>query len=144
MTQDLFSAIRILIVDDFEAWRKHVRLQLQARPEWQVIDEVSDGAEAVRIADELKPDLILLDIGLPILNGIEAAQRIQQLSPNSKIIFLAADNSLDIVQEVLSTGVQGYVHKAHAQSELLPAIDAVLQGKPFLTKLLRNLQYPYG
>lgn len=131
-------------MDDFEDWRKHVRLQLQARPEWQVICEVSDGVEAVRMAEELKPDLILLDIGLPILNGIEAARRIQQLSPHSKIIFLTAHTSLDIVKEVLSTGVQGYVYKAHAQSELLPAIDAVLQGKQFLTKLLKNLQYPYG
>lgn len=138
------SPIRILVVDDFKAWRRHVGLLLQARPAWQVIAEALDGSEAVQKAKELKPDVILLDIGLPILNGIEAARRIQQLSPNSKIIFLAADNSLDIVQEVLSTGVQGYVQKAHAQSDLLPAIDAVLQGKQFLTKLLRNLQWPYG
>jgi DNA-binding NarL/FixJ family response regulator len=96
------------------------------------------------MAEELKPDLILLDIGLPKLNGIEAARRIQQLSSNSKIVFLAIDNSLDIVQEALSTGVQGYVHKARVQSDLLPAIDAVLQGKQFLTNVLKNLQYPYG
>ena len=92
----------------------------------------------------MKPDVIVLDIGLPKLNGIEAARRIQQLSPDSKIVFLAADNSLDIVQEALSMGVQGYVHKARAQSELLPAIDAVLQGKQFLTNALKHLQYPYG
>jgi DNA-binding NarL/FixJ family response regulator len=98
------------LVDDYENWRKQVRLQLQARPEWQDIYEVSDGLEAVRMAEELKPDLILLDIGLPKLNGIEAARRIQQLSPNSKIVFSSADNSLDIVQEALSTGVQGYVY----------------------------------
>ena len=96
------------------------------------------------MAEELKPDVIVLDIGLPKLNGIEAARRIQQLSPDSKIVFLAADNSLDIVQEALSTGVRGYVHKARAQSELLPAIDAVLQGKQFLTNALKHLQYPYG
>jgi DNA-binding NarL/FixJ family response regulator len=138
------SSIRILLVDDYEEWRTQVRLLLQARPEWQVIREVSDGSEAVRMAEELKPDLILLDIGLPKLNGIEAARRIQQLSPNSKIVFLAADNSLDMVQEALSTGVQGYVYKARVQSELLPAIDAVLQGKQFLTNVLKHLQYPYG
>jgi DNA-binding NarL/FixJ family response regulator len=138
------SSIRILLVDDYEEWRTQVRLLLQARPEWQVIREVSDGSEAVRMAEELKPDLILLDIGLPKLNGIEAARRTQQLSPNSKIVFLAADNSLDMVQEALSTGVQGYVYKARVQSELLPAIDAVLHGKQFLTNVLKNLQYPYG
>ena len=142
--ENLQSSVRILVVDDFEDWRKQVRLQLQTRPEWQVICEISDGAEAVRLAEELKPDLILLDIGLPKLNGIEAARRIRQLSPNSKIVFLTADSSLDIVQEALSTGVQGYVYKGRAQCDLLPAIDAVLQGEQFLTHALKYLQYPYG
>ena len=96
--------IRILIVDDYENWRRQVRLLLQARPEWQVICEASDGSEAVQKAEELKPDLILLDIGLPTLNGIEVARRIRQLSPNSKIVFLSQDNSLDVVQVALSTG----------------------------------------
>lgn len=123
--------IRILVVDDVEDWRSQVRMLLRRRPEWQVIAEASDGLVAVQKADELKPDLVLFDIGLPKLNGIEAARRMQQLSPNSKIAFLALDTSLDIVQEGLSTGVQGYVPKARAQSDLLPAIDAVLQGKQF-------------
>jgi DNA-binding NarL/FixJ family response regulator len=124
------DTITILVVDDYNEWRRTVCQLLEGRPESQsqVIYEVSDGAEAVRMAEELKPDLILLDIGLPILNGIEAARRIQQLSPNSKIIFLSADNSLDIVQEALSTGVQGYVYKAQAQNELLRVIDAVMNG----------------
>jgi DNA-binding NarL/FixJ family response regulator len=138
------SSVSILLVDDFEDWRKQVRSQLQARPEWQVICEVSDGAEAVRMAEESKPDIILLDIGLPKLNGIEAARRIQKLSPNSKIVFLTTDNALDIVQEALSTGVQGYVYKGRAQCDLLPAIDAVLQGDQFLADALKYLQYPYG
>ncbi len=91
-------SIRILIVDDFEDWRRKVRQLLQERPELQVICEVSDGLEAVQKADELKPDLILLDIGLPKLNGIEAARRIRQLSPSSKIINLSQDNSLEGVR----------------------------------------------
>jgi DNA-binding NarL/FixJ family response regulator len=125
-------SIRILVVDDFKDWRDQVRLLLQARPECQVICEVSDGSEAVQKARELKPDLILLDIGLPKLNGIEAARRIRQLSPNSKIVFLSQENSPDIVEEALSVGAHGYVHKSRAQSDLQPAIDAVLRGEQFV------------
>ena len=101
------SLIRILIVDDFEDWRRQVHSLLQARPEWQVIAEASDGSEAVQKAEELKPDLILLDIGLPKLNGIEAARQIRQRSPSSKIIFLSQNNDLDVVQAALSTGASG-------------------------------------
>ena len=103
------------------------------RPEWQIICEASDGSEAVQKAEELKPDLVLLDIGLPKLNGIEVARQVRQLSPNSKILFLSTDNSPDVVQAALSTGAHGYVYKARAQSDLLPAIDAVLRGKQFVS-----------
>jgi DNA-binding NarL/FixJ family response regulator len=99
--------IKVLIVDDCEDWRRTVRESVQELPELQIICEVSDGIEAVQKADELKPDVIVLDIGLPKLNGIEAAQRIRQLSPSSKIIFLSQDNSLDVVEVALSTGAQG-------------------------------------
>ena len=91
---NLLPPIRVLVVDDHKEWRNLVRLLLQLRPDWQVICEVSDGLEAVQKAGELRPDLILLDIGLPKLNGIEAARRIRQLSPNSKIVFVSMDNSL--------------------------------------------------
>jgi DNA-binding NarL/FixJ family response regulator len=119
--------IKVLIVDDYEDWRRTVRELLQECPELQVIWEASDGLEAIRMAEELKPDLILLDIGLPKLNGIEAARQIRQLSPNSKIIFLSQDNSPDVMQEALSTGASDFVHKARAQSDLLPAINAALR-----------------
>jgi DNA-binding NarL/FixJ family response regulator len=130
--------IRVLVVDDYEDWRNQVRSLLQERPEWQIICEVSDGLEAVQRAEELKPDVILLDIGLPNVNGIEAARRIRQLSPNSKIIFLSQDNSADVVQVALSTGAGGYVYKALSQSDLLPAIDAVLRGEQFVSSNLRG------
>jgi FixJ family two-component response regulator len=83
----------------------------------------------------LGPDLILLDIGLPKVNGIEAARQIRQHSPNSKIVFLSVDDTLDVVQEALSTGAQGYVYKARAQSDLLPAIDAVLRDEQFISSM---------
>jgi DNA-binding NarL/FixJ family response regulator len=137
----LSSSIRILIADDYEGWRRQVRLLFQERPEWQVIAEALDGSEAVQKAEELKPDLILLDIGLPRLNGIEAARRIQQLSPGSKIIFLSLHNSLDVVQAALSTGARGYVRKTEAQSELLPAVDAVLRGKQYVSSSLEGYEF---
>jgi DNA-binding NarL/FixJ family response regulator len=114
---------------------------LQARPEWQVISEAPDGLEAVQIAQDLKPEIILLDVGLPKLNGIEAARRIRQLSPNSKIMFLSMNNSPDVVQAALSTGALGYVCKTDVKRELLPAMDAVLRGKQFISSSLRDHQF---
>jgi DNA-binding NarL/FixJ family response regulator len=132
------SPIRILVVDDYKEWRHRVILFLQERPEWQVICEASDGSGAVQKAEELKPDLVLLDIGLPKLNGIEVARQLRQLSSNSKILFLSTDDSPDVVQVALSTGAHGYVYKARAHSDLLPAIDAVLRGQQFVSTLLRS------
>ena len=103
------------------------------RPEFQVIGEASDGSEAVERAEELKPDLIVLDIGLPKLNGIEAARRIRQHSLGSKIIFLSLYHSPHVVQAALSTGALGYVRKTDALRELLLAVETVLQGKQFVS-----------
>jgi CheY-like chemotaxis protein len=115
-----------------------VRWLLQGRPEWQIIAEAADGAEAVQKAEELKPDLILLDISLPNLNGIEAALRIGRLSPGSKILFLSQNHDLDVVKAALSTSALGYVLKTHAQSELVPAVDAALRGKQFVSGSLEG------
>jgi CheY-like chemotaxis protein len=137
-TENPLPSIRILVVEDHKDWRNLVRLLFQVRPEWQIIFEASDGSEAVQKAKELTPDLILLDIGLPKLNGIEAARQIRQHSPNSKIVFLSADDSADVVQAALSTGAQGYVHKSRAQSDVLPAIDAALRGIRFISSTLKG------
>ena len=104
---------------------------LQPRPDCQVIAEASDGLEAVQKAEDLKPDLVLLDIGLPKLDGIEAARQIRQRSPSSKIVFLSQNNDLDVVRAALGTGALGYVRKIDAGRELLPAVDAVLRGEQF-------------
>jgi DNA-binding NarL/FixJ family response regulator len=127
------ASIRILITDDYTDWRRQVRLLLQARPEWQVISEASDGLEAVGKAQDLKPEIILLDIGLPKLNGIEAARQMRRVSPSSKIIFLSQNNDLDIVRAALGTGALGYVRKIDARRELLSAVDAVLRGEQFIS-----------
>ena len=122
-------SIRILVVDDFEQWRQQVRSILETRPELCVIAEVADGLKAVQEAKELKPDLILLDIGLPNLDGLEAASRIRQVAPDAAIIFLTQNSDEETVQAAFRTGAQGYVLKAKASSELLPAIEQVLRNK---------------
>jgi DNA-binding NarL/FixJ family response regulator len=134
----LLLSIRVLLVDDRTDWRKKIRWLLQERPELQIIFEASDGIEAVQKARELKPDLILVDIGLPKLNGIEAVRQIGQHSPNSKIVFVSMETSADIVRAALSVGARGYVYKAGVQSDLLPAIDAVLRGMHFVPSILRS------
>jgi DNA-binding NarL/FixJ family response regulator len=131
---------RILVADDFKDWRRKIRLLLQTRPELQIICEVANGSKAVEKAEELKPDLILLDIGLPVLNGIEAARQIRHVSPTSKIIFLSQQKSLDVVQEALGTGARAYVYKADAQSELVSAVDALLLGKQFVSRTLNKFR----
>jgi DNA-binding NarL/FixJ family response regulator len=125
------SVIRVLIVEDFQPFREFVCSTLGKRPELKVIAEVSDGLEAVQKAVELKPDLILLDIGLPTMNGIEAARRIRTLVPNAKIIFLSQEASAYVIEDAFCTGALAYVQKANARRQLLAAIDAVILGQRF-------------
>jgi len=130
------SRIRTLIVDDYEPWRRFARSTLQSQPEVQIVGEDSDGLEAVRDAERLQPDLILLDIGLPGLNGIEAARQIRKLSPKSIVLFVSQQFSKDLVQAALDAGAAGYVLKADAGSELLRGVQAVLRGKTFVSRSL--------
>lgn len=125
--------IRVLLVDDYGPWRRFVRSIVQAELGLEVIDEASDGLEAVQKADQLQPDLILLDIGLPKLSGIEAARRIRLRSPQSIILFFSENHSSDIVEEALRRGGLGYVLKSDGARELLPAVEAVLEGKQFVS-----------
>jgi DNA-binding NarL/FixJ family response regulator len=127
------SPIRVLVVEDYEPWRRFVSTTLQSQPKLQVIGVAVDGLEAVQKAEELQPDLIVLDIGLPSLDGIEAARRIRKLSPESKILFISQESSADVVQETLALGALGYVVKAHAAIELLAAVNAVLDGRQFIS-----------
>jgi DNA-binding NarL/FixJ family response regulator len=128
-------AMRILLVDDFEPWRRFACSTVQTEPELKVICEVSDGQAAIHKARELKPDLILLDIGLPKLNGIAAAREIRKSAPGSKILFLSQESSADVMREALTVG-EGFLVKADAYLELLPAIKAIiLDGRLFASRL---------
>jgi DNA-binding NarL/FixJ family response regulator len=127
------SSVRILVVDDSERWHRFAVSTLRKEPGLQVVGEASDGLEAFQKAVELEPDLILLDIRLPSLNGIEAARRIREIVPEAKIIFWSEESSVDMVQEAMSLGAWGYVFKTMAAIELLTAVETVLSGSKFVS-----------
>ena len=133
MLVQLTLPIRILVVDDFEPYRRFICSMIQQRPDLTVLAEVQDGLEAVRQAGLLQPDLILLDVGLPLLNGIEAARQIVKVTSTARIIFLTQESSAEVVHEALALGAWGYVIKAQAGTELLAAVDAVAQGNTFVS-----------
>ena len=118
--------LRILVVDDFKPWRDTACEIIEVQPELQVIAQAEDGEEAVQLATDLKPDLVVLDIGLPKLNGLTAAARIFEASPGTKIVFFSQDNDPDIVRTARNIGASGFVHKLKANTDLLSAITAAL------------------
>ncbi len=125
------AAVRTFIVDDSRAWRRAVCALLCDHLDVVVICESADGLDAVRKSEELQPDLVLLDIGLPNLNGLEAARQIREVSPGSRILFLTSYDSPEFLQEALSIGALGFVVKSHAARDLLSAVRAVLQDEQF-------------
>ena len=128
------QVLQILIVEDFEPFRNFVASLLrEGKSGLPVLCQVGDGLQAVKRAQELSPDLILLDIGLPGLNGIEAARQILKIIPQSKIVFLTQETTAEVVREALNVGACGYVVKSQAGSELLGAIEAVLHGRRFIS-----------
>jgi DNA-binding NarL/FixJ family response regulator len=133
------STIRVLVVDDYEPFRRFLCARLGERQDIQVIGEASDGLSAIRKAEELQPDLIVLDIGLPALNGIEVGRRIRRLCPDCKILFVSQESFVEVVQEAFKLGASAYVVKAHAGTELSAAMEAICQGRRFVSKRLLSL-----
>lgn len=127
------SIVRILLVEDFEPLRNLMRVILEQNPELRIVAQAADGLEAVQMAADLKPDLILLDVGLPLLNGFDAARLIRKLAPDSKIIFVSQDFSASLAKDVASLGAFGCVAKTRAASDLLPAIAAAMLGNTFFS-----------
>jgi len=132
------STIRVLVVDDFEPFRRIVCRTLGGMRDIQVIGEASDGSNAIGQAEELQPDMIVLDIGLAALNGIEVARRIRKLCPDCKILFLTQESSVEVAQETFELGASAYIVKAHAGSELSAAVEAVRRGRRFVSKGLSS------
>src|SRR5262249_5894883 len=130
------SIIRVLVVDDYEKWRSFARATIEKQDGLEVIGEISDGLQALQQAQQLQPELIIVDIGIPTINGIEVARRIRESTSKAKILFLTENRSPEIAEKALSTGANGYVVKSDAGRELLPAIKAVLEGKRFISKSL--------
>ena len=129
----MLHASRVLVVEDYEPFRRMLTRTLAGVPGLQIVGEVSDGLEATQQAERLQPDLILLDIGLPTLDGIAAARRIHKSIPECKILFVSQESSADVAQEAFNSGAQGYVVKGQAGSELLAALEAVRQGRQFIS-----------
>lgn len=127
----------VLVVDDHARWRDTMCSMVKDGADCQLICEAEDGIEAIQMATELKPRLILLDLDLPGLNGIEVARQIARFSPDSAILFASMNNYSEVMSEALSTGARGYLLKADAGIELWPAIQAVLQNQQYLSRSLR-------
>jgi DNA-binding NarL/FixJ family response regulator len=127
------GCFRILVADDHELVRRGIRVLLENHPGWEVSAEAKDGREAVERANELKPDLVLMDIGMPNLNGIDAARQILADSPATHILILTMHYSQQVVQEVLAVGARGFLLKSDAGRDLVSAVEAVQHNRTFFT-----------
>jgi DNA-binding NarL/FixJ family response regulator len=125
--------LRILIADDHEVARRGIRALLESHPGWEVCGEASDGRETIELASRMKPDIILLDIGMPNLNGLEAARQILATSPDAAILILTMHDTDHMVREVLRAGARGFVLKSDAGRDLVAAVDALQSQRTFFT-----------
>lgn len=126
-------ALRILVADDHDVVRAGLRTLLESRQGWEVCAEAANGRDAVDKARDSKPDVAVLDIGMPLLNGVEAARQIRKVSPRTEVLVLTMHDSEMMIQSVLDVGARGYILKDDAGKNLLAAVDAVRRGKPFLS-----------
>jgi DNA-binding NarL/FixJ family response regulator len=138
MPKELHSVVRVLVVEDSTPFRQAIKSLLQERPYLQIVGEAVNGLEAVQKFADLHPDIVLMDIGLPQVNGIEAARHIREQAPQSRIIFLTQEGSAEVVREAFRLGARAYVSKMKAANELLEAIDEVMSGRRFVTGRLRR------
>jgi DNA-binding NarL/FixJ family response regulator len=127
------SGLRILIADDHEVARQGIRALLESHPGWEVCAEAKDGREAVELANNSKPDIALLDIGMPNLNGLDAARQILAMSPAIRILILTMHDAEQVVREVLAAGARGFVLKSDAGRDLVAAVDALQHRRTFFT-----------
>jgi DNA-binding NarL/FixJ family response regulator len=127
------KSIRILIADDHDLMRRGLKSLLEAHQGWTICAEAHTGREAVARAEELKPDIVILDITMPELNGVEAARRILKASPNTEILVLSVHYSDQLIRDILDAGVRGYIVKSDSDRDLVIAVEALSNHKPFFT-----------
>ncbi len=133
------SALRILIADDHELARDGIRSLLEDHPDWEICGEAKDGREAVAFASTLRPDVCLLDIGMPNLNGLDAARQIGAMLAETSILILTVHDSEQMVREVLATGARGFILKSDAGRDLVAAIEALAQHQTFFTSKVSQM-----
>jgi DNA-binding NarL/FixJ family response regulator len=133
------STLRILIADDHEVARRGIRSLLEAHPGWQVVGEASNGRDAVNFAVQLKPDVALLDIGMPSLNGLDATRQILAVAPEIRVLILTMHDSEQVVREVLAAGARGFLLKSDAGRDLVSAVEALQFRRTFFTTKVAQL-----
>lgn len=131
--------VRLLLADDHEIVRKGLRALLEAEPGWQVAAEAADGRDAVEKAQQIKPDIAILDISMPSLNGLEATRQIVKGTPQTKVLVLTMHDSDPLIQRVLEAGARGYLLKSDAARDLVAAVDALHRNKTFFTPKVAQL-----
>jgi len=133
------SALRIVVADDHEVVRRGMRALLESQPGWEVVGEEGNGRDAVRIVTELQPDVVVLDITMPELNGLEATRRIRAAVPGAEVLVLTVHESEQVIREVLDAGARGYVLKSDAGRDLIAAVEALSRHRPFFTSTVATL-----
>jgi DNA-binding NarL/FixJ family response regulator len=131
--------VRIMVADDHEVVRRGLRALLEAQPNWQVCAEAADGRDVVKRAGELKPDVIVLDIAMPNLNGLEATRQLVKMDPAARVLILTLDDSEQLIRDVLSAGARGFLLKSDAARDLVSAVDALRQEKTYFTSKVASM-----
>jgi DNA-binding NarL/FixJ family response regulator len=132
-------SLRLLLADDHEIVRQGLRSMLQAQRDCQIVGEAADGRQAVAMTKELNPDVVILDIGMPSLNGLEATRHILKMRPQTKVLILTMHESDSIIREVLDAGARGYVLKTDAGRDLVTAVDSLRRNKTFFTSRVSQM-----
>jgi DNA-binding NarL/FixJ family response regulator len=129
----IVKPLRILIADDHDLMRRGVKTLIESHTGWEVCGEATTGREAVAKVEELKPDVLILDISMPDLNGVEAARRVRKASANTEILILSMHYSDQLIREIVDAGVRGYIVKSDSDRDLITAVEALARHKPFFT-----------
>jgi DNA-binding NarL/FixJ family response regulator len=131
--------LKVLIADDHEIVRQGLRSMLEAQRDCQVVGEAGDGRQAVTLTKELNPDVVILDIGMPTLNGLEATRQILKMRPQTKVLILTMHESDSVIREVLDAGARGYILKTDAGRDLVTAVDSLRRNKTFFTSRVSQM-----